>query len=278
MRQMSSPQLSLVIPTYKPGSALESTWQELNKHIRFQPEPWEVLFVCDGCPEHSPERLTALCQQNHSAWCRVLHYQPNQGKGFAVRTGLLAARGAVRLFTDVDLAYSFADILRVARILQDGARAAIASRDHEESLVEVPLRLLNHFCKLRFRSRVFNFIVRMMLDLPFRDTQAGLKGFSAPVVEEIVPRLACHGFTFDCELLQACVKLAIPVAEVPVRVRCLDTLSTTRTSTMLQMLKDLWRIHQRWKRGMPSSHEPNVQVREVIWQATPLPDVPPVAA
>src|SRR5258708_28707756 len=111
MRHMTSlPQISLIVPTYKPGPALEGTWKELEKHIRLQPERWEVLFVCDGCPEQSFERLTQLCQLHGASWCRVLQYQPNQGKGFAVRAGLLAARGAVRLFTDVDLAYGFADV------------------------------------------------------------------------------------------------------------------------------------------------------------------------
>jgi dolichyl-phosphate beta-glucosyltransferase len=272
------PQFSLVIPTYNPGPALESTWHELNKHIRFQPERWEVLFVCDGCPQQSSERLTGLCQQHRSTWCRVLHYQPNRGKGFAVRTGLLAAKGTVRVFTDVDLAYSFADILRVARALRDGAGVVIASRDHPESLVEVPLRLLNHFCKLRFRSRVFNFIVRLLLGLSFRDTQAGLKGFSARVVEQIVPRLACHGFSFDCELLLACMKAGVPVTELPVRVRCFDTQSTTRTSTVLYMLKDLWRIRQHWKRDLPALYETGVQVDEVVLDAAPLQGVPQVAA
>src|SRR5262249_55559538 len=104
---------SLVLPTYNPGPRLERTWREISDLLRTAADPWEVLFICDGCTDGTPERLAGLCQALPQQ-VRFLSYAPNRGKGYAVRRGLLEARGPWRLFTDVDLAYSLDDVQRVA--------------------------------------------------------------------------------------------------------------------------------------------------------------------
>ena len=112
---------SLVFPTYNPGPMLERTWRELMQFLRRIPGSWEVLFVCDGCTDGTPARLATLARAEAER-VRVLTHTPNRGKGYAVRRGLEAAGGEWRLFTDVDLAYGFDDVLRVAEALQAGAR------------------------------------------------------------------------------------------------------------------------------------------------------------
>src|SRR5205085_8390000 len=112
-RGRDGPLTSLVLPTYNAGPVLERTWREVDHFLRHAPGNWEVLFVCDGCSDDSPGRL-ADWSRGHGGRVRVLTYAPNRGKGHAVRHGLAAAHGAWRLFTDVDLAYGFDDVLRVA--------------------------------------------------------------------------------------------------------------------------------------------------------------------
>src|SRR5688572_6330446 len=96
------PLFSLVFPTYNPGPFLGRTWDEVSQFLERAPGGWEVLFVCDGCTDGTPARLHALTHGDGRV--RVLSYAANRGKGYAVRHGLLAARGRWRLFTDVDLA------------------------------------------------------------------------------------------------------------------------------------------------------------------------------
>jgi len=242
---------SLVSPTYNPGPSVERTWQAVRDFFRARPDPWEALFVCDGCTDGTPERLESLAAGANDPRIRVLAYSPNRGKGHAVRTGLLAARGAWRVFTDVDLAYGFGDVARVVDELKAGAAMAIASRDHPESEVTVPVRMLGYAYRRRVQSRVFGAAARLLLPIPHRDTQAGLKGLTAAAAEHVLPRLACDGFGFDCELLIACHRLGVPVAEVPVRVRYDDAASTTGAGTTLRMLRDLWRIRRAWRRVTP---------------------------
>lgn len=238
---------SLVLPAFNPGAALlERTWASVRDFLRARPDPWEVLFVLDGCTDGSAERLESLRRSSPDARLRVVAYEPNRGKGYAVRTGLLAARGDYRVFTDVDLAYRFDDIARVADELRDGAEVAIASREHPDSLVQLPPRTLSYAHRRRRQSQVFGTLARTLLPLTQLDTQAGLKGMSGDVAGRVLPNLKCDGFGFDCELLTACARYGIAVAEVPVCVRYEDAASTTGLGATLNMFRDLWRIRKRW--------------------------------
>jgi len=240
-----APFTSLVFPTFNPGVGIEQSHAAIQEFILSSRSRWEVLFVCDGCTDGTPERLQQLISAGRAAM-RVLTYPENRGKGYAVRQGLLAARGRWRIFTDVDLAYGFPDIERLARALQAGADAAIASRDHPESEAVFPPRLIGYLFRRHLQSQVFGALARWVLKFPHRDTQAGLKGLSAAAVERVVPYLRCAGFGFDCELLAACAHFEIPVLEVPVRVHYKDAVSTTGWRTVRRMIGDLFRIRRDW--------------------------------
>jgi dolichyl-phosphate beta-glucosyltransferase len=246
---------SLVLPTYNPGSKIESTWHAVRGFVRSRPEPWEVLFVLDGCTDGTAERLDRLAETDADPRVKVLSYPANRGKGYAVRTGLLAARGSVRMFTDVDLAYDFDDILSVAERVNTTTPAVIASRNHPDSLLLIPDRMLWYAFRRKLQSVAFHAATRGLLGLRHPDTQAGLKGFTAAVVERLVPHLSCDGFGFDCELLLACRRAGVPVAEQPVRVKYEEG-TTTSTFTGLRMLRELWGIRRRWKRKtLPAAGE-----------------------
>src|SRR5438105_2022812 len=106
---------SLIVPAYNPGPNAERAWRAVGAFLAERAnrdDPWEAVFVLDGCTDGTAKRLGRLAASGSSG-PRVVKYPRNRGKGFAVRTGLLAARGAYRVFTDVDLAYPFDDVLRV---------------------------------------------------------------------------------------------------------------------------------------------------------------------
>ncbi len=242
------PLFSLIFPAYNPGAVAGKTWLEVQDFLRATEDAWEIIFVCDGCSDGSAERLTEWSRPFSSS-VRVLSYVPNRGKGYAVRQGLMAARGTWRIFTDIDLAYGIEDVGRVARELRAGAEVAIASRTHPLSRVLMPARLHGYAYRRHLQSMVFSRLVRMLLPLNQEDTQAGLKGMSAQVAERIVPLLRCNGFGFDCELLTACAHYGLPVLEVPVNVHYEDRASTTNLGAMGSMLGDIWRIRRRWHRA-----------------------------
>ena len=236
---------SLVFPTYNPGPAVDATVSAALDLVRARPDPWEVLFVCDGCTDGTPERLDRLLDEAGDPRVRALSYPANRGKGYAVRVGLLAARGDVRLFTDVDLHY-FEAVPRVAAALRAGGRCVVASRYHPDSRLVLPFGLLPYAVGRRVQSWAFVRLVRTLLPVRASDTQAGLKGMTAAVAEAVVPNLACDGFAFDGELLAACGRYGIPVAEVPVTVRYDDASTSTGGLTAARMVRQLWRVRRRW--------------------------------
>src|SRR5439155_26736696 len=111
----------------------------------------------------------------------------------------------------------------------------------------VPCTLLGYAYRRYLQSLIFSQIVRTVLPLSQLDTQAGLKGMSAAAAERILPLLRCNGFEFDCELLTACARLGLGVAEVPVCVRYDDSASTTRLQSAGRMLRQLWKIRRAWR-------------------------------
>jgi hypothetical protein len=250
-RGRDGPVTSLILPTYNAGPVLERTWREVEGFLRTGPGNWEILFVCDGCADDSAVRLAdwARCWGGR---VRVLSYTPNRGKGHAVRRGLEAATGAWRLFTDVDLAYGFEDVLRVADALRAGADLAIASRSHPDSRLVLPPWLQGYVYRRHLQSLVFAALVRGLLPLTFGDTQAGLKGLTARAADLLLPRLSCDGFGFDCELLTAGVCHGLTIAEVPVCVRYDDRASTTGLRAMGRMVRELWRIRRAWRGVRPT--------------------------
>ena len=239
---------SLVFPAYNPGPRIEQTWQAVRRFLQQAPGRWEVLFVCDGCTDGTPGRLEQLGRAVPGP-VRVLSYAPNRGKGYAVRRGLEAAAGQWRLFTDVDLAYGFDDVLRVAHALWSGAAVAIASRTHPDSRVVLPTRLQGYAYRRYLQGALFTGLARALLPVRQHDTQAGLKGLSADAARLLLPRLRCDGFGFDCELLTACACHGLAVAEVPVCLRYEDAASTTGLSTVGRMVRELLRIRRDWCRA-----------------------------
>jgi hypothetical protein len=267
---------SLVFPAYNPGAQIERTWRAVQHFLFRAPGNWEILFVCDGCTDGTPDRLAALIGP-HRDRIRLLNYAPNRGKGYAVRHGLLAARGRWRLFTDIDLAYGFDDVIRLAKTLQAGAEVAIGSRLHPDSRLVVPPRLQGYAFRRHLQSQLFSALVRWLLPVTQHDTQAGLKGMSAVAAEAVLPRLACNGFGFDCEFLTACARLELPVTEVPVCVRYEDRASTIRFRTMGGMVRELLKIRRAWRKravpGTASGAEPESSAVKWADHAEPRPAV-----
>ena len=144
---------------------------------------------------------------------RLLQNPGNRGKGYAVRHGMLGAKGDWILFTDADLSAPISEIDRLFMAATSaGADVAIGSRALDRSLIGV-----HQPASREYAGRVFNFVMRVITGLSFMDTQCGFKLYSSAAARRIFPKQQLDGFGFDVEDLFIARLLGIKVVETPVR-------------------------------------------------------------
>src|SRR6202011_4780233 len=166
----TSPDLSIVVPSYNEAARLPDTLEKIERYICASGRKTEVIVVDDGSSD-----ATANVAETFRAripGLRVLANQRNRGKGYSVRHGVREARGQIVLFTDADLSAPIEEADKLLAALESGYDVAIGSRALNRKLISVresPFR--------EFAGIVFNKIVRVILRLPFVDTQCGFKAF-----------------------------------------------------------------------------------------------------
>jgi dolichol-phosphate mannosyltransferase len=168
------PLLSVVVPVYNEARTIVDNVRTIRERVEGGlGEAVEVIVVSDGSIDESEERL--LADASHRA--RVIHYDRNLGKGYAVKTGALAARGRWISFVDADLDVDPASIpsfLKLAR--RESMDFVIGSKRHPDSLVHYPR-------SRRVASWLYQKLIRLLFSLDVRDTQVGLKVFKREVAE-----------------------------------------------------------------------------------------------
>jgi dolichyl-phosphate beta-glucosyltransferase len=197
--------LTLIFPCYNEAVRLPRTLATYLDRLPQTSGQVEVLVVDDGSTDSTFAVASTIASGDGRV--RVIRSEFNRGKGSAVRTGMLAAGGDLVVFTDADGSYGPEDVERIVAALAD-APVAIGSRN---------LRTQAGSPTRQVASRLFNQAIRSLLDLPFRDTQCGLKGFRRQAALEVFGRARLDGFAFDAEVLYLARHLGLQVAEVGVR-------------------------------------------------------------
>jgi dolichyl-phosphate beta-glucosyltransferase len=199
--------LSIIIPAYNEEKRLLATLGRIREYLcRGSWESSETIVVDDG--SHDGTRQIA-----EKAGARVLANPGNRGKGYSVRHGMLAAEADWALLTDADLSTPIEEVDRLwCAAEREGAPVAFGSRALDRSLIGVRQPAIRDFS-----GRFFNLVMRMVTDLPYRDTQCGFKLFRAQAVREIFSRQRLDGFGFDVEVLYIARRLGYKCLEVPVR-------------------------------------------------------------
>jgi hypothetical protein len=228
--------LSVVVPAYGEADRIGKTVRRLREELADIHESggFEVIVVDDGSADATADAALA------GGADQVVVQPRNRGKGAAVRTGVLAARGRAIAFTDADLAYAPDQLRRILAAIEGGWDVAIGDRRHRDSrtlAAPSPLRALG--------SRVINWLGYAVLLGSYRDTQGGLKGFRSDVARFVFDRTRVDGFAFDIEVLHLVERHELSLVEVPVEV-VNNRRSTVREGRdAARLVVDLARI-RRW--------------------------------
>lgn len=206
---MASPQISIVIPAYNEGARIEETLERVMQCVRDRAWKAEVLVVDDGSRDATPAIVQSWMQRYPEL--HLIQNAGNRGKGYSVRNGLLQAAGEIVMFTDADLSAPMEEAELLFHAIENGADVAIGSRwlDRNRQTIHQPLYR-------RFFGRCFNAVTRVVMGLPFKDTQCGFKAFRRPAAQVIFRLQRIERWGFDPEILFIARKLGYTVEEVPV--------------------------------------------------------------
>ena len=202
--------LSLIVPMYNESSIIADSAKVFSEYLAANFEDYELIFVDDGSTDGSAGIVEALGLPR----TRVISYSPNQGKGNAVTTGMLAAEGEIAMFLDADLAYGTDVIRRAVELLEQNPEKSvlIGSRPlHPEGYAGyTPIRKL--------ASKTFIKVLNVAGGFKLSDSQCGCKAYRGKAIRDIFSKVETKGFAFDFETILWAQKLGYAFIEMPVKI------------------------------------------------------------
>ncbi|MDA0353381.1 MAG: glycosyltransferase family 2 protein [Chloroflexi bacterium] len=205
-----SGRVTVVIPAFNEANRISQSLDRL-RHVAPSLGVLEIVVVDDGSTDGTPELVDTYVASKGTA-IRVVALPTNRGKGAAVRAGVAEARGDYVIFLDADLSAPPDAIPRAVAAIEGGADVAIGSRvtsDGRDARRTQPLRR-------QLSGRVFALLQRVIVGLPYRDTQCPFKLFSRAAAERLFPAVRTSGWAFDVELLARARREGFVVEEFPV--------------------------------------------------------------
>jgi glycosyltransferase involved in cell wall biosynthesis len=219
-------ELSFVIPAFNEEIFIEDTLGTLDYLSKDKVLNYEVVVVDDGSQDKTYLKAYRYSQKN--CHVKVIRYSKNTGKGYAIKTGFMEAKGEIVIFIDSDLEIDLKTISRYVEALKN-ADIVIATKWHSESEISMSLGR-------KLMSRSYNVLARLLIGFDLKDTQVGLKVMRKNAVSAIFPRLAVKRYAFDVELLAVSHLYGLKIVEMPVR---LDLSAPFKAKEAWRMFVDL---------------------------------------
>ena len=231
---------SLIIPVYKQATTIRKDLEEVLAALETTKIDFEVIPVIDGQLDKSFTEAKKIRDPH----IRVVGYQTNHGKGYAVRYGFSHATGDVIGFKDAggDLKAKALPLM-LAQFEFKKADIVIGSKRHPDSKVDYPI----YRTVLSWGYQQFT---KLLFGLNVRDTQVGMKIYRRKVLEDVLPRLLVKKFAFDIEILAVAYHLGYrKIYEAPVEIDLFSSHSSIDWQNMLKvvtnMLKDTLAVYYR---------------------------------
>ncbi len=238
---MTAPLLSLVIPAFDEERRIGASLKIVGEFLAGLGRATEVVVVDDGSRE--PGRLAveaAVDALPGDIQRQLVRHEVNRGKGAAVRTGCLAARGHIVAFIDADLATPPEEVLRLVRAIEDGADVAVGVRRQADGSDmrsrRGPVR--------RLAGMGFAFFMRTLLLPGVSDSQCPLKAFERGAAQRLFRLQKTDSWSFDAEVLFLASRLGLNVVQIPVRWQAVPG---SHLRLGLSSLRELWNLLRvRW--------------------------------
>lgn len=226
---------------YNESAIIDDAVKTFSSYMEKRFADWELIFVDDGSADGCGDAVEAAHEMDERI--RLCRYTPNRGKGYAVRTGVLAASGDLILFTDCDNAYGEEAIGRLADALADSnADIVVGSRNLSKDGYD------GYTFLRKLASKTYIKVIAIAAGFKLSDSQCGIKGFRADIAKKIFSHCEVDRFAFDLEVIMIATKLGAVIGEMPVKIinHRESTVHILRDS--VKMLRDVHRMKKRIKK------------------------------
>lgn len=237
----TAPFLSLIIPAFNEEKRLPETLKQIADFLAAQSYSSEVLIIENGSTDATLQIARDFAQA-HKIFVAV--HSDKRGKGLAVYTGMLAARGEFRMMLDADLSMPVEQIERFVPLMLRGTDIIIASREAPGAVRynEPPYR--------HWGGRVINLMIRTLALPGLQDTQCGFKCFRAAVADDLFRRQTLNGWGFDIEVLYIAKRRGYSIVELPIPWYYREQSHVRPIPDTLRMFLDILRIRRNAAQGI----------------------------
>lgn len=227
--------ISIVIPAYNEEKRLKTTLEGVYIYFKNSGLNFEIIVVDDGSKDGTTNTVKTF-SINHPEVILRCHIN-NQGKGAAVKTGVLSAKGDMILFSDADLSTPIKEFAKLKRALDEGYDIAIGSRSISGAKIKIKQNILR-----RMIGMAGSYVIRVFITSKFSDTQCGFKMFKKDCGKQLFETQKINGFAFDVEILYKAVRKGCKIKEIPVEWLNSPESKVNVIKDPLKVLKDLIRI------------------------------------
>lgn len=232
---------SLCIPMYNEASIIKDTANTLHEYMSANFEDYEILFSNDGSKDDCGKIVEEMGLPN----VRVVGYEQNMGKGYAVRTAMLAAEGDIIMFTDADLAYGTDVIKEVYDTFMSNpdAEMVIGSRNLHKDGYE------GYTFIRKLASKTYIKVLSIVGGFKLSDSQCGCKAFRGDAAKKIFSRCEVNRFAFDFECILWAVKFGMKIVEMPVKIINHRESKVNVLRDSFKMVRDILKMKKRIKKA-----------------------------
>lgn len=238
------PEISIIVPAFNEAGRIVAPLRTILEFASEGGVIIEVIVVDDGSSDHTASIAQAELESRPEITSRVIRYEINRGKGYAVKTGLHAAAADIALFTDADLSTPIDELEKLVDPIRRGEYdVTFGSRALDRSLIGT-----HQPWRREQGGKVMNLVIRLMSGLGFADTQCGFKAFNMLTFRPLLNLMTIDRFGFDVEFLFVAARHNLRLAEIPVRWNDVEGSKVSVARDTRRMISELWQIRRNAKR------------------------------